>query len=200
VELFGRLVALDGSVYFCAEDDFLRRVLNALKVTRKIPDGVDVTWADLVTLPLKGRLDEAEALRFKGLWAACGTVNILQSVFFKGGPSKLAPCLTRKSSCLWDSKQDRPQLAEEALIQMGIPAFRFLSEASGYKCVFEEALTGEARPSDGLLRSVAGNGMHLGTFGAAFLSLISGMKAPLALVLPQPQILSILNSTHDPTL
>ncbi len=155
--------------------DVLDCALTALKKARKIAPDIEVAWTDVLTLPLQERVGQAEVMRFTGSWSPSGTDNLRQTVYFKGKPSPLAPCLTRRSAILWDCKSGRLQLAEEALTMMGIPVLESIAQQSGYKCPIASLLMGPERPPDTLLRVVAGNGIHLGSFGALFLSLMLGV-------------------------
>lgn len=165
---FRRSVTLRGEAFFCAAREFVQEALDRYKAKLGV-SSCAVTWREVMSASAQHRVNQADTLRSVGHWMPSGVDNISQTTAFRKGAPIFAGCLTRSNAVHWSATEDRPQLPEECLVQMGLPVFQHLAEACGYTCAFHDEIASKSLP-ESLLRRVAGNTLHPAVLGALLLT------------------------------
>ena len=117
---FRRSVTLRGEAFFCAAREFVQEALGRYKAKLGV-SSCAVTWREVMSASVQHRVNQADTLRSVGHWMPSGVDNISQTTAFRKGAPIFAGCLTRSNAVHWSATQDRPQLPEECLVQMGLP-------------------------------------------------------------------------------
>ncbi len=178
LSLFGRTLELDASVYLAAPAPVIQDVASKLARERylQVPAlGATIPWKPLLSLAHRVRLakykemlqEHKELLTPSGDVATSAIVNLHQTPGVFGITARTAPALL-KASRLYSLQLDRPLLAVEHFLVQGIPLRECLP--AGMACAVSPwAQPAQAFLSDGEIRRLTGNGMHLSQVGTTLL-------------------------------